>query len=45
MFEEMELMLHTEGLGNVDTAALLENIFYSNGKNFMLGRLKIMNPA
>ena len=45
MFEEMELMLHTEGLGNVDTAALLENIFYSNGKNFMLNRLKIMNPA
>jgi microsomal dipeptidase-like Zn-dependent dipeptidase len=43
MQDEMKTMLSKAGIGNIDTAQLLEDIFYNNGKNFVLNRLRVMN--
>ena len=35
-------LLNKEGLKSINVDVLLDNIFYNNGKSFMLGRLKAM---
>jgi hypothetical protein len=43
MQDEMKTMLSKVGIGTIDSTQLLEDIFYNNGKNFMLNRLRVMN--
>ncbi len=40
--EGLSNLLNNEGLNTINVDTLLDNIFYNNGKNFMLGRLKAM---
>ena len=43
MQDELEILLSTEGMDTIDATQLLDDIFYNNGKNFALNRLRIMN--
>jgi microsomal dipeptidase-like Zn-dependent dipeptidase len=42
MRDELNEFLIAAGLSSINVDVLLDNIFYNNGKNFMLGRLKAM---
>ncbi len=42
MREDLKNLLNKEGLGAINAAVLLDDIFYNNGQRFMLSRLKIM---
>ncbi len=39
----LQQMLLSEGINTLDVGIFLEDIFYSNGKNFILNRLKAIN--
>jgi microsomal dipeptidase-like Zn-dependent dipeptidase len=42
MRDELAELLISAGLNSINVDVLLDNIFYNNGKNFMLSRLKVM---